>query len=88
MVITYSRVLDQSGRARPSRPASACLFSILRLDMVLTHGIPPDFRRGVLLFIYTAIRHRVSPEFIRSRSYVSMAFTAENPPAQSQKSSR
>ena len=36
-------------------------------------------------FIYeTAIRHRVSPEFIGSRNYVPMAFTAESPPAQGQ----
>ena len=26
---------------------------------MLTHEIPPDFRSGVHLFIYTAIRHRV-----------------------------
>ena len=32
----------------------------------------------------TAIRHRVSPEFIGSRNCVPMAFTAENPPAQGQ----
>ena len=32
----------------------------------------------------TAIRHRVSPEFIWSRSCVPMAFTAESPPAQDQ----
>ena len=32
----------------------------------------------------TAIRHRVSPEFIGSRNCVPMAFTAESPPAQSQ----
>ena len=38
-------------RARFSRPASACSFSILRLNMVLTHGIPPDFRGGVHLFL-------------------------------------
>ena len=31
-------------RVRPSRPASACSFSTLRLNLVLTHGIPPDFR--------------------------------------------
>ena len=34
--------------------------------MVLTYGIPPEFRGGVHLF-ETAIRHRVSPEFIGSR---------------------
>ena len=35
-------------------------------------------------FIYTANRHRVSPELIRSRDYVPMAFTAESPLAQGQ----
>ena len=38
-------------QVQPSRPASACSFSILRLNLVLTHGIPPDFRGGVHLFI-------------------------------------
>ena len=69
---------------QPSRPASACSFSIPRLNLVLPHGIPPDFRGGAHFFIYTAIRHRVSPELIGSRSCVPMAFTAESPPAQSQ----
>ena len=55
-------------RVRPSRPASACSFSILRLNLVLTHGIPPDFRVGVHSLILTTIRHRGSPEFIESRS--------------------
>ena len=32
----------------------------------------------------TAIRHRVSPEFIGSRNCVPMAFTAESTPAQGQ----
>ena len=39
------------------------------------------------LFI-TAIRHRVSPEFIGSRNFVPMAFTAESPPAQGLSTSR
>ena len=38
-------------RVQLSRPASACSFSIVRLNMVLTPGIPPDFRGGVRLFI-------------------------------------
>ena len=29
---------------RPSRPALAWPFSIVWLNLVLTHGIPPDFR--------------------------------------------
>ena len=40
---------------------------------MLTHGIPPDFRGGVHLFIYTAIRQRASPRFIGSGNCVPMA---------------
>ena len=47
-------------------------------------GIPPVLRGGVHLFIYTTIRHRVSSEFVGSRNYVPVAFTAESPPAQGQ----
>ena len=47
--------------------------------MVLTYGIPPEFR-GAASFYETAIRHRVSPEFIGSRNCVPMALTAESPP--------
>ena len=38
-------------RVRQSRPASACSFSILRLNLALTSGIPPEFRGGVHLLI-------------------------------------
>ena len=41
-------------------------------------------RRRPFIYIKTAIRDRVSPEFIGSRNYVPMAFTAESPPAQGQ----
>ena len=37
---------------------------------MLTYEIPPKFRGGVYLFILTAIRNRVSPEFIGSRNCV------------------
>ena len=36
-------LVSRDGFSR-SRPALACLFFILRLNLVLTHGIPPDFR--------------------------------------------
>ena len=36
-------------RVRPPRPASACSFSTLRLNLVLTRGIAPAFRDGVHL---------------------------------------
>ena len=77
------RILShETGSAVPSRVS--LLISILRLNLVLTYGIPPDFHGGVLLFIQIAIGHRVSPEFIGSRNCVPMAFPAESPPAQGQ----
>ena len=39
----------ETGSAVPSRVS--LLISILRLNLVLTHGIPPEFRGGVHLFI-------------------------------------
>ena len=35
----------------PSRLVSACPFSTLRLNLVLTYGIPPDVRGGVHTFL-------------------------------------
>ena len=63
-------------------PRVSLLISILRLNLVLTYGIPPEFR-GKAIY-ETAIRHRVSPESIGSRNCVPMAFTAESPQAQGQ----
>ena len=34
-----------------SRLLSACSFSILTLNLVLTHGFPPEFRGGVHIFL-------------------------------------
>ena len=56
----------ETGSAVPSRVS--LLISILRLNLVLASGILPDFRGGVHLFIQTAVRHRVSPEFIGPRT--------------------
>ena len=56
----------ETGSAVPS-PVSL-LISILRLNLVLTYRIPPEFRGGVNLLFYTTIRHRVNPEFIGSRN--------------------
>ena len=39
----------ETGSAVPSRVS--LLISILRLNLVLTYGIPPEFRGGVHLFI-------------------------------------
>ena len=40
----------ETGSAVPSRVS--LLISILRLNLVLSDGIPPEFRSGVHLFIY------------------------------------
>ena len=36
----------------PSHPATPWSFSTLSLNLVLTHGIPPDFRGGVHIIMY------------------------------------
>ena len=36
----------------PSRLVSACSFSTLRLNLVLTHGIAPDVHGGIHIFIF------------------------------------
>ena len=59
------------------------LISILRLNMVLTGFLPSSAAASIYSFI-TAIRHRVSPEFIGSRNSIPMAFTAESPLARGQ----
>ena len=46
----------ETGSAGPSR--ASLLISIFRLNLVLTYGIPPEFRGGVHLFIYN--RHAPS----------------------------
>ena len=70
---------DGFGSPVPCQPAH----SMPRLNLVLTYGIPPEFRGDVPLF-KTDIRHRASPEFIGSRNCVPMALTAESPSAQGQ----
>ena len=80
-----SRLSIQSRERRSAVPSRvSLLISIFRLNLVLTYEIPPEFRDGVHLSIETAIRHRVSPEFIVSRNCVPMAFAAESPKAQGQ----
>ena len=49
----------------------------------LTEFLPSSAAASIYSFI-TAVRHRVSPEFIGSRNCVPMAFTAESPPARGQ----
>ena len=50
-IIVCAWEIGLARRVRLSRPGSACSFPILGLNLVLTYGIPPDFRGGVHLFI-------------------------------------
>ena len=54
---------------RQSRSASACPFSILGLNLVLTYGIPPDFRGGVHLFIASKASFKSTRGITFSRVY-------------------
>ena len=65
-------------RVRQSRPASACSSPYSGLIWCLLTGFLPSSAASIYSFI-TAIRHRVSPEFIGSRNCVPMAFTAKSP---------
>ena len=49
---------SRNGSAIPSRVS--LLISILRLNLVLTYGIPLQFRGGAYRFILTAKHHRVT----------------------------
>ena len=42
----------------PSRLVSACSFSTLRLNLVLTHGIAPDVHGGVHIFFLHTLRYK------------------------------
>ena len=46
-----AREFGLARRVRPSRPAPACSLYTLRLNLMLSHGIHPDFRGGVHFFI-------------------------------------
>ena len=68
-------LVSRNGFGRPVPRQPIYSFSSLRLNLVLTHGIPPEFRDGVHILVPTYIRHRVSPELTGSYNCVPMAFT-------------
>ncbi|CAM9418616.1 unnamed protein product [Ascophyllum nodosum] len=76
----------ETGSAVPSRVSLLILHTQAESGAYLTGFLPSSAAASIYLF-KTAIRHRVSPEFIGSHNYVPMAFTAESPPAQGQKPS-
>ena len=73
-----------AGRVRQSRPASACSSPYSGWIWCLFMEFLPSSAAASIYSFITAIRHRVSPEFIVSRNWVPMEFTAESPPAQGQ----
>ena len=60
-----AREFGLARRVRPSRPASASSFSTLRLNMVLTCGIPPVFRGGVHRYREPPSGQSLRPYYIR-----------------------
>ena len=72
-------LVARDGFGRPVPRKSAYSPHSVWLNLVLLTEFLPI---SATASIYTVNRHRVSPEFIRSRNCVPMAFTAESPPAQ------
>ena len=53
--LTLDRVahnLKLGRQVQPSRLASACSFSALGLNLILTHGVPPAFRDGAHMYMH------------------------------------
>ena len=66
-------------------PRSLLISILERVNLVLTYGIPPEFRGSVHLLIYN--RHTPSGQsrvYRVTRICVPMAFTVESPPARGQ----
>ena len=73
-------------RIRQSRPASACAYPYSGWIWCLL--AEPNSAAASIYLLKTALRHRVSPDFIGSRTCVPMVFTAESPPARGQYTSK
>ena len=68
----------ETGSAVPFRVGPLILYTRAEFGAYLRESSRFPRRRP---FIYTVNRHRVSPEFMKSRICVPMASTAESPPA-------
>ena len=74
---------DGFGSPVPRQPAYLHTHQAESGGYLLT-GFLPSSAAAFIKSFTTAIRHRVSPEFIGSRNCVRMGFTAESPPARAQ----
>ena len=87
--LTSFKDIDSCEISIASTPSNCCCRLLRRQLCRVTHrakvwiNLPSSAAMSIYSFII-AIRHRVSPDFIGSRSCVSMAFTAESPPARGQ----
>ena len=72
-------LVSRDGFGSPVRVS--LLISMLRLNLVLAYGIPPEFRGDVHLFILNRHTPSGQPEFIGSRNCVPLAFPTESSPA-------
>ena len=64
-VLVPENLVSRGGFGSPVPRQSAHLHTVLRLNLMLTYGIPPEFRGGVYLFVY----NRHTPASGQSRVY-------------------
>ena len=76
-------LVSRDGFGNPSRVSLPISILRLNIGILLTGFLPSSAAASIYLF-KTAVRHRVSLEFIGSRNCVPMAFTAESMLAQVQ----
>ena len=74
--VVCAREFGLARRIRQSRPPSACSFSYSGWIWCLLTGFLPSSAAASIFYVKTAIRYRVSSEFIGSCTCVPMAFTA------------
>ena len=74
-------LVSRDGFSRPVPRQPAHLHTQAETGAFLTGFLPSSAAASIY---ETAIRHRVSPEFIGSRNCVPMTLIAESPPAQGQ----
>ena len=74
----------ETGSAVPSRVSLLISIHTQAKSGAYTYGFLTISAVASICLFKTAIRHRVSPKFIRSRNCVPIAFPAESPPAQGQ----
>ena len=84
MNISLSSFAPKNLVSRERFGGPACVSLLVLHTQAESGAYSRDSSSGDVHFVYTTIRHRVSPAFIRSCNLVPMTFTAESPSAQGQ----